>query len=120
METEVKFCLACKKPVRGRADKKFCDDYCRNAFNNQLRMQEPPQVKEIILTLKKNRKVLEELMGAEEMCKQPKNKFITKGFLFDYHTHLYKNKNGNTYYFCFEYGYLPLEGDWFLLVKRKK
>ena len=83
-------------------------------------MQEPPQVKEIILTLKKNRKILEELMGTEEMCKQPKIKFSTKGFLFDYHTHLYKNKNGNTYYFCFEYGYLPLEGDWFLLVKRKK
>ncbi len=120
METLVKNCLSCNKSVRGRADKKFCDDYCRNAYNNQARTQEPQEVKEIILLLKKNRKILEDLMGTEDMCKQPKDKFIAKGFLFDYHTHLYKNKNGNTYYFCFEYGFLPLENNWYLLVKRKK
>ena len=27
-------CLNCKKPLIGRADKKFCDKQCRNEFNN--------------------------------------------------------------------------------------
>jgi hypothetical protein len=30
-------CLACDKPLKGRTDKKFCDDYCRNNYNNQLK-----------------------------------------------------------------------------------
>ena len=25
------YCLYCGKPVKGRIDKKFCDDWCRNA-----------------------------------------------------------------------------------------
>jgi hypothetical protein len=28
--TEAKKCLACGKQLKGRIDKKFCDDYCRN------------------------------------------------------------------------------------------
>lgn len=120
MEMPVKKCLACQKPLKGRSDKKFCDDYCRNAYNNQLRMTEPPIVKDILQILKKNRKILSDLLGMEEMAKHPRNKFIAAGFLFDFHTHTYINKKGHTYFFCFEYGYLPLEGDWYLLVKRKK
>ena len=27
-----KLCLTCNKPVKGRTDKKFCDDYCRNNY----------------------------------------------------------------------------------------
>ena len=69
--------------------------------------------------LKKNRRILEELLGSDGMIKQPKTKLLQKGFLLQYHTHMYTNKKGDVYYFCYEYGYLPLEGDWYLLVKRK-
>ena len=31
-----KTCLECNEKLIGRADKKFCNDYCRNAFNNNL------------------------------------------------------------------------------------
>jgi hypothetical protein len=33
-QKETKTCLFCEKPVKGRSDKKFCDDYCRAAYNN--------------------------------------------------------------------------------------
>ena len=69
--------------------------------------------------LKKNRRILEELIGNEEMTKHPKSKFTSKGFDFGYYTHQYINKKGNIYFFCYEYGYLPLEGEWYLIVKRK-
>jgi hypothetical protein len=118
METTTRLCLACGKPLKGRTDKKFCDDYCRNAHNNKNKAEEPLVVKELWQVLKKNRRILEEMLGAEEMIKQPRTKFLTKGFQFNYHTHQYTNKKGNIYTFCFEYGYLSLEGDWLLIVKR--
>lgn len=31
-----KKCLECGEKIVGRADKKFCNDYCRNAYNNNL------------------------------------------------------------------------------------
>ena len=34
MEAQKK-CLECERPVFGRADKKFCSDGCRNAYNNK-------------------------------------------------------------------------------------
>lgn len=118
METTTRLCLACGKPLKGRTDKKFCDDYCRNAHNNKNKAEEPLVVKELWQILKKNRRILEEMLGTEEMIKQPRTKFITKGFQFNFHTHQYTNKKGNIYTFCFEYGYLSLEGDWLLIVKR--
>ena len=118
--TEAKGCLACGKTIRGRSDKKFCDDYCRNNFNNQLKAASNNYVRNINNALKKNRRILEELFGpADEMVKVPKEKLLQAGFQFKYLTHTYTNKKGNTYFFCYEYGYLPLEHDWYLVVKRK-
>lgn len=31
-----KCCLTCGEHLHGRADKKFCGDYCRATFNNKL------------------------------------------------------------------------------------
>ena len=31
-----------------------------------------------------------------------------------------KYNKGNIYYFCYDYGYLPLEHDWYLVVKNSK
>ena len=116
-----KTCLACGKTVKGRSDKKFCDDYCRNNFNNELKADSNNYVRNINNALKKNRRILEDLLPAEEeMKKTTKEKLLSAGFQFKYITHTYTNKKGNTYFFCYEYGYLPLENDWFLLVKRKE
>jgi hypothetical protein len=119
METSTRFCLECKKPLKGRIDKKFCNDYCRNAYNNKSKTAENSYVREITLVLKKNRRILEALLGNEDMTKTPKNKFISKGFQFNFHTHQYVNQKGNIYFFCFEYGFLPLPNDLYLVVKKK-
>jgi len=34
----LRHCRHCSKPVKGRTDKKFCSDGCRNAYNNAMRM----------------------------------------------------------------------------------
>ena len=71
--------------------------------------------------LSKNRRILEEMLPeGEEMVKTTQEKLLQKGFLFKYITHLYTTKQGKTYYYCYEYGYLPLDNDWYLIVKRKE
>jgi predicted nucleic acid-binding Zn ribbon protein len=114
-----KQCLACGKVLHGRADKKFCNDYCRNAYNNNLKSATSNVVRNVNNILLKNRRILESALGTEEMQKISKEKLLQQGFQFKYLTHTYTNKKGNVYTFCYEYGYLPLEHDLFLVVKRK-
>lgn len=119
MQPTPKQCLSCGKPIKGRIDKKFCDDYCRTQYNNQLKAEDTAVIKKINAVLRSNRRILERLIPAgEELTKCPKQKLVDAGFNFHYFTHQYSNKKGNVYCFCYEYGYLPLEGDWMLLVKR--
>ncbi len=118
---ETNVCLNCEKPLKGRTDKKFCDDYCRNSYNNQLKASKNNLVRNINNALGKNRRILESFFNEdEEIAKTNKDKLLEKGFQFKYMTHTYTNKKGNVYFFCYDMGYMPLDNDWYLLVKRKE
>ena len=120
LAAEKKDCLSCGKLLYGRADKKFCNDYCRNAYNNNLKSTGSPFVRNINNLLLKNRRILEAMLGQEEMQKVSKEKLLQQGFQFKYLTHTYTNRKGNIYKFCYEFVYLPLENEWFLIVKRNE
>lgn len=116
-----KNCLACQKVLHGRTDKKFCNDNCRNSYNNQLKTVSNNYVRNVNNALLKNRRILESLLGTnEEMSKTNRDKLMQLGLQFKYITHTYTNKKGNVYFFCYDYGYLPLENNWYLIVKRKQ
>lgn len=71
--------------------------------------------------LGKNRRILESLLPeTEETGKASKEKLLRLGFQFKYITHLYTTKTGKTYYYCYDYGYLPLENDWYLIVRKRE
>jgi len=121
--SETKTCLACGEPLKGRIDKKFCNDYCRNNYNNQQKAKgsHSGYVRNINNSLMKNRKILESILpNNEETAKANKDKLQRNGFNFKYMTHIYTTKTGKTYFYCYDYGYLPLDNDWFLIVKRKE
>jgi hypothetical protein len=61
-----------------------------------------------------------EELNPEGKTKVPKERLSGKGFNFNYYTNTYLTKTGNQYFFCYEYGYLPLEGDYYALVKRQE
>ena len=122
IEAEKRNCLSCGKPLKGRIDKKFCDDYCRNNYNNHQRSHGTggSYIRRINSILAKNRKVLESLlMSGEETVKANKEKLVGLGFQFRYFTHSYTTKTGKTYCYCYDYGYLSLDNDLFLVVKMK-
>ena len=104
---ETKYCLDCETKILGRADKKFCSDACRNNYNNRQNSD--------------NRRILQESITNEEgKASVPTKKLTSQGFSFDYFTHILNTKTGNTYYFCYEYGYRKLDGDYYLVVKREE
>lgn len=114
-----RLCLDCSQPLKGRADKKFCDDQCRSNYNNRLKVDKSDFVKEVNAILNKNRNVLKQL-NPDGKTKISREKLLSKGFSFTYFTHIYQTQKGNTYRFCYEYGYLQLESEDFLLVKREE
>jgi hypothetical protein len=59
------------------------------------------------------------LPETEDTTKTTKQNLLIKGFQFKYLTHTYTNKKGNTYTFCYDYGFLELDQDWLLLVRLK-
>ena len=118
MAMEKKLCLECGESFNGRVDKKFCSDLCRNSHNNKLNSDSTNYVRNITNILRKNRRIMTELLTGET-AKVSQQKLIDKGFNFNYHTNITTTKEGKNYTFCYEYGYLPIEGNYYLLVKRK-
>ena len=120
-EKETKACLFCKKPVKGRSDKKFCDDYCRAAYNNDLKSAANNYIRNVNNALGKNRRILESLLSeGEATTTVSQHKLIEKGFQFKYHTEQLITKNSNNYFFCYEYGYRSLENNRYMIVKRNE
>ncbi len=113
-----KQCLECSAKVVGRIDKKFCDDACRNAFNNRVHKDSKNLIRNTNNRLRKNYRVLETL-NPDQKTKTSRAKLIELGFDFKYFTSIYTTKAGKIYYFVYNQGYLPLEGDYYALVKRE-
>ncbi len=112
-------CLDGGKAVRGRTDKKFCDDNCRNNYNNHLKSENGLVFKKINSILKKNYNLLAKF-NPKGKVKVSKKKMVSERFTFEYHTHTHQTQNGNKYIFCYEFGYLALSNEEFLLVKREE
>jgi hypothetical protein len=116
---EKKICLDCGESIKGRSDKKFCNDICRNSYNNKLNSDTNNLVRNVNNTLRKNRRILEELLEGKTKLTVPKQKLTGKGFDYNYFTNQRVTKEAKSYYFCYEYGYLFLENDMVLLVKNE-
>lgn len=112
-----KTCLECGEKIVGREDKKFCSDGCRNAYNNKINKDSTNFMRNINNKLRKNYRILTEL-NTEGKSKSTRAKLLSKGFDFEFFTNILQTKTGNTYYFLYDQGYLPLENDFYMLVKK--
>lgn len=113
----IKNCPECGEVIKGRIDKKFCSDLCRNSYNNKINSDSTNYVRNVNNILRKNRRILQALIP-NEIAKTSKAKLLQKGFNFQYFTDIYTNQKKVSYYFCYDFGYSPIENDFYLLVKR--
>lgn len=116
---EKRICLECGEPLRGRADQKYCNDLCRNAYNNKKLGKSSNFMRKINRLLKNNHSILNELNPAEKTTTF-KSTLEKHGFNFNYFTSIYTTKTGRVYYFVYDQGYSELEGNKYILVKNEE
>lgn len=113
MQTHVKrVCRFCEEVVRGRSDKLFCDDRCRNQYHN--RRQKIPTLsaaaRRIQRQLIKNRRVLQEVLHHRRRCLIERDLLLRKGFSFEFFSHCRVGKGGLVVY-CLDLGYRKRPGN---------
>lgn len=108
-------CLDCGCTIRGRTDKKFCSDQCRNNYNNKLNRDTNNFMRNVHGLLRKNRRILADLY-LEGRCRIHKDALFALGYNFSFFTHLIETSDGTMYHYCFEYGYRET-GDDFIELK---
>ncbi|NMH89779.1 hypothetical protein [Flavivirga algicola] len=101
-------CPHCTSEIIGRSDKKYCSVHCKSAHQYKKRKEEEGLYYSIDKQLKTNRKLLKAYnkSGLSTVCKE---KLLLGGFDPRYFTHYWKNKKGQVYLFCYEYGFLELK-----------
>ncbi|MEG2079532.1 hypothetical protein [Chryseobacterium sp.] len=109
-------CIECGEKIIGRSDKKFCNDACRNAFNNKQNKDSSNLMRNVNNKLRRNYKILNTI-NIEGKTKITKAKLHGLGFDFNYFTNLKVYKNGSEYKFIYDQGYKILEEDFVLIVK---
>jgi len=116
---DVRICLNCQKPVKkGRADRKFCDEGCKNEFHNNKKTSERQEILRIEMALKNNRRILKKVLGPKKEEIVIKETLLKMGFEFTYHTHhVISTYKSNEYIFCYNYGYWKMDDDKLKVVK---
>jgi len=117
MEKERK-CENCGEIIKGRSDKKFCDDYCRSGFFYHKKSGKTTTlITQTNAILRKNRQILLGL-NITGLSLTTKSILVSKGFDFSYFTGIFKTKGGAPYFFCYEMGYRSIKDEEILLVKK--
>ncbi len=118
MAKEERLCLECKSKLMGRKDQKYCSDHCRNTYNNRMNEDATKYMRRINNILRKNRRILNNL--------NPTGKrtidgilLAEEGFNFHYFTNVFNTKKGGEYFFCYDQGYIKVEDDQYILVKKQ-
>lgn len=112
-----RYCLECGEKLIGREDKKFCNDSCRNTYNNKQNKDATNLMRNVNYALRKNYRILCEL-NTDGKTKATRKKLLDAGFDFSLITSVYTTKTGSVYYFVYDQGYMLLENDWLILVKK--
>lgn len=117
-EIEKRYCLHDGKEIVGRAGKMFCSDSCRNTYNNRQNKDATNLVRNINNKLRKNYRILSEL-NPNDKVKVERKLLKKKGFDFEFFTSILNAKTGKDYYFVYDQGFMELEEDIFVLIKKE-
>lgn len=114
-----KKCLDCGDTIRGRTDKKFCSDQCRNNYNNRLNRDTNNFMRNVHGLLRKNRRILADLFE-EGRLRIHKDALFALGYNFSFFTHVIESSDGTRYHYCFDYGYREADKDFIELKQNSQ
>lgn len=99
-----RICPACGRTITGRANKRYCDDNCRNNYYYHIYNEQLLLVRNVNAVLMRNRMILRTLnpFGKKTVTKQC---LVDSDFDFNYFTGIRKTKKGRTYYIVYDQSY---------------
>ncbi|RED47627.1 hypothetical protein [Seonamhaeicola aphaedonensis] len=107
--TVKRVCLACKKELKGRIDKKFCDLHCKSSYHYKKSQEEAPRFyNKVDNQLRLNRRILKSYNKAGKATVRSKV-LLGQGFNPNFFTHYWKNQKGDVYLFVYEFGFLKVK-----------
>ncbi|MFO7755672.1 MAG: hypothetical protein R6V34_06800 [Bacteroidales bacterium] len=113
----VRKCLDCGEVLKGRSDKKFCSDQCRNNYNNTINREANNLVRNVHSVLRKNRKILCELYDSGTR-KIHRDALLVSEFNMNFFTHSVETDNNSCITrYCYEYGYRDIDSEYITLIK---
>ncbi len=99
-------CVECGDKIEGRVDKIYCSPYCKSNYHYRKNVEkEKGLYLRIDKQLKLNRRLLQHYNQAGKAVIR-KDILLKVGFNPKYFTNYWKNKKGDVYLFCYEYGFL--------------
>lgn len=120
MTTEKRYCQCCAQVLHGRMDKKFCDEGCRNNFNNQQNSVQNKEIRIINRVLKRNRTILLKLLEiGNQSTKVDREYLLMEGFNFRYMTQQGISPDGQSYQICYDVGLISEQDRNYLIVLAK-
>lgn len=107
---EKRLCPVCGFLVIGRAGKRFCSEKCRSSHNGAKRAGLEEPLTRTMQTIRKNRSLLKNLFKESKTIVKRE---VLEGMGFDPKTYTTRhiNRRNQTYYFCADYGFLPITRD---------
>ncbi|MEQ8472645.1 MAG: hypothetical protein RIC35_15745 [Marinoscillum sp.] len=99
----IKKCLTCGKTLTGQSDKKFCDAYCRNSFNNLYKAADEQYIQQVSSLIRHNRRILKDLCP-EGKSTVRKEVLDIRGFDYKYFSGIFSSAK-LTYYICYDYAF---------------
>ena len=104
---DLAICKKCGKSIQGRIDKRFCDAYCRNSFNNKAKRGNEKIISDLNRALRKNRTILKTLSPVGKSTVR-KEVMLAMGYNFNVFSSMYRASKTSLYYLCYEYGFSPI------------
>ena len=98
-------CKECGKELRGRSDKKFCSDMCRNAFHNKKRKTELIKIAEVNKILIRNNRIFNKFLSENEAFVDI-NQAINEGVDLTHFTSIQTNPIGEICFVCYDTGFV--------------
>lgn len=115
----MKKCIFCQKKIAGRSDKKYCNVYCRNQYNNNKLNTEKQIHKAIHLILKRNWNILKNLtLQQPNPTKVHFHSMLNEGFNKHFFTHAILE---DKIFFCYDYSFSFCDDPlWVMITHHKK
>jgi hypothetical protein len=110
----------CKIPIKGRSDKTFCSNECKNRYHTKLRSVTNTATHKTDLILHRNRSILLEILG-KNLIQKKVHRYVLdrKKFNFSYITSIHTNKHGKRVYHVYDFSWMIFSDQEILIIHRK-